>query len=73
MGTKTFMWTARTIRNLRLAVRETQVRFAGRVGVNRSALSAWEAGKKNPSITHQATLDEIANSAGVTTRTLSRS
>ena len=73
MATKTFMWTAKKIRNLRIAVRETQVGFAGRVGVNRSALSAWEAGKKNPSITNQATLDEIASSAGVTTRTLSRS
>ena len=72
MEAKTINWTATRIRRLRVRLRETQTSFAERVGVVRSAVSAWEAGTKTPSFTHQATLDELASSAGLTSRSLDR-
>ena len=63
-------WTARRIRKLRIATRQTQADFAKRVGVVRSAVSSWEAGTKSPSLKHTAILDGIASSAGLTSQSL---
>lgn len=70
MTTETINWTPKRIHRLRILVRGTQGLFAARVGVGRSALTAWEAGKKNPSLKHQAALDKIASDAGLTGRSL---
>lgn len=70
MKTKTINWSQTRIRNLRLATRFTQTSFAQRVGVGRSAISAWEAGTKSPSLEHQATLDRLASKAGLTNESL---
>ena len=60
MKTETINWTAERIHRLRIKLRNTQGVFAKNVGVNRSAVTAWEAGKKSPSLKHQDILDKLA-------------
>jgi|TARA_R110000764_G_scaffold217769_1_gene305004 DNA-binding transcriptional regulator YiaG len=70
MKTATINWTPERIKKLRLVTRTTQTAFAERVGVGRSAISAWEADTKSPSLTNQAILDKLASWEGLTARIL---
>jgi 3-methyl-2-oxobutanoate hydroxymethyltransferase len=53
-------WTPDRIRLLREGLRLTQTEMSARVGVAKNNLSAWERGKKHPSLHHQAALDSLA-------------
>lgn len=53
-------WTPERIRGLRESLRLTQSEMSARIGVAKNNLSAWERGKKHPSLHHQAALDSLA-------------
>ncbi|MBI4304958.1 MAG: 3-methyl-2-oxobutanoate hydroxymethyltransferase [Chloroflexi bacterium] len=58
-------WTPERIRTLRETLRMTQLEMSGRVGVAKNNLSAWERGRKHPSLRHQGILDTLAREAGL--------
>lgn len=57
-------WTPERIRTLRESLRLTQAAMSAKVGVAKNNLSAWERGKKRPSLRHQSALDALARSEG---------
>lgn len=59
-GLVSLEWTPSRIRSLREGLRLTQAQMSERVGVAKNNLSAWERGKKRPSLRHQGALDSLA-------------
>ena len=53
-------YTPDTIRAIRRALGETQIRFALRLGVDTSAVSTWERGLHSPAPRAKEKLDEAA-------------
>lgn len=70
--TPTINWTPKRIKALRSRTRNTQATLAELIGVRRVTIANWETDFKKPSAKHQATLDGIAASAGLTSRSLDR-
>jgi len=71
-NTTTIDWTPKRIKSLRRRTRHTQQTLADLIEVRRVTIANWETDFKKPSAKHQATLDEIANSAGLSSRSLDR-
>ena len=65
-------WTPKRIKALRKRTRHTQGTLAEAIGVRRVTIANWETDFKKPSTKHQAILDGIAASAGLTSRSLDR-
>lgn len=68
----TINWTPKRIKNLRGRTRHTQATLAELIGVRRVSIANWETDFKKPSAKHQASLDRVAASAGLTSRSLDR-
>jgi DNA-binding transcriptional regulator YiaG len=65
-------WTPKRIKALRKRTRHTQQTLADLIDVRRVTIANWETDFKKPSAKHQAVLDGIASSAGLTSRSLDR-
>lgn len=49
------------IKNIRLALGMTQIKFAEKIGMSRATVASWEMGRRNPAERQKAKIDKLIN------------
>jgi len=49
------------IKNIRLGLGLTQIKFAEKIGVSRATVASWEMGRRNPAERQKVKIDKLTN------------